>query len=62
MTDDEAMDVLKEWIKPDGGLFCLGQYVAYTPGESTVVLDAEFSIDELEAIVWWMKNAKANAV
>ncbi len=33
-----------------------GHYMCWKPGDDTITLDSEFTLDELEAIVWWWKN------
>jgi hypothetical protein len=54
-TLDEEMG---ELIQPDGGLYCLGWYVAWTPGRDEVTLDAEFTADELRWIADYMDRHK----
>lgn len=46
---------LGDLVQPDGGLYSLGHYTAWTPGHSTVTLDAAFTADELADIAAWMK-------
>lgn len=60
MTVEEAQRILGDWIQSDGGLYCLGQYVAWTPPNDSVTLDSAFTADELEAIAVWMRH-KASA-
>ena len=33
-----------------------GHYMAWSPSDDTITLDSEFTLEELEAIVWWLKN------
>lgn len=55
--DQAAAEVmLKDYIKPDGGLFDCGHYLSWTPGDEEIVLDDRFTADELEAIVYWMRH------
>ena len=56
MNEEKARAVLKDYIQQDGGLFCLGHYMAWNKGNRSVTLDSIFSAEELEAIAWWMKN------
>lgn len=58
MTEKRAKKILKRWIEPDNGLFCLGQYVAWpiSGDKKQACLDSSFTADELEAIAWWMRN------
>ena len=58
MNEQEAEETLKDYIQADKGLYCLGHYLAWTPGDKYIVLDDSFELDELEAIVWYMKNTK----
>lgn len=57
MTEDQAAEILKEAIKPSGGLYNLGWYLDWS-GQKTAVMDGEFTADQLEAIAWWMRNKK----
>lgn len=57
MNEQKAREILGDSIRPDGGLFEGGQYMEWSVGDENIVLDARFSADELEAIVWWMRNA-----
>ena len=57
MNKEKAQEILKEYIQPDGGLSCLGHYLSYSPGDDSITLDCSFGIEELEAIVWWMRNS-----
>jgi hypothetical protein len=54
MLDDSELLKMKELIQPDGGLYCLGWYLAWTPGNKTATLDAEFTSDELRWIADYM--------
>ena len=56
MDEEAARKILKGYIEEDGGLYCLGHYLAWSPGDDDICLDCRFSADELEAIVWWMRN------
>ena len=56
MNKDKATHILRDYIQPDRGLYCLGHYLAWTPGDDEITLDCRFTVDELDAIVWWMKN------
>lgn len=47
---EEARQHVAEAIQPDGGLFNLGWYLGWTPGDSEAVLDGRFTADELRAI------------
>ena len=58
MNEQRAREVLGDIIQPDGSLYCIGHYIAWTKGDTSVCLDCNFDADELEAIVWWMQNVK----
>lgn len=57
MNEERAREILKDYIQDDGGLQSLGHYMSWTPSDNTIKLDDDFDPDELEAIVWWMRNA-----
>lgn len=59
MTEAEVREILGSDIKPNGNLACTGRYLYWQFGHDFACLDADFSADELEAIAWWMKNAKS---
>lgn len=59
MDEQRAREILGGLIQPDGGLYDLGHYIAWTPGEEDVRLDDRFTIEELEAIVWWVRHSPA---
>lgn len=56
MTLEEAKEILKDEIQPDLGLYCLGHYMAWTPGDKSITLDCSFDVEELEAIVTYIKS------
>ena len=58
MDEAKAKKVLGDYIQTDGVLHNLSHYTAWAPGDSTICLDDYFTIKELEAIIWWMKNHK----
>lgn len=43
-------------ICSDNSLSMLGHYMSWQPGDDNITLDSEFEVEELEAIIWWMKN------
>lgn len=51
---EELDDLVKDAIEPDGGLFCLGWYLSWTPGEPTACLDDRFTAKQLRDIANWM--------
>lgn len=58
ITNDEAAieQLGTDSICEDKGLYNLGRYFAWTPGEEDICLDGRFCVRELEAIVYWMKT------
>ena len=52
----EEIADLRGCIQPDNGLFNLGHYMSWTPGEREIVLDCRFSLPELRAIVAHMEK------
>jgi len=58
MNKEIAIDILKDRIRPNGALCSYDHYMNWYPGEGTITLDDSFTDDELEAIVWWMRNIK----
>jgi hypothetical protein len=54
-----AREILGSSVQSDGSLHdTTQQYMWWSPGDSTITLDSEFTLEELEAIVWWLKNSK----
>ena len=51
-----ARRILGTAIQDNDDLSCLGHYMSWSKGDKTITLDSEFTIEELEAIVWWVKN------
>lgn len=47
---------LAAYIQPDGGLYCLGRYLSWSPGDKQITLDSDFTASELSAIVYWMEH------
>jgi len=56
MTEEQAREILKDYIQKNGGLYCLGHYLCWNPGEKTITLDDDFKPEELEAIAFWMRR------
>ena len=55
MDEAKARSILGDAIQPDNSLFNLGEYVSYEVGDTDVCLDARFTVEQLEAITWWMR-------
>ncbi len=56
MTLPEAEAYLADDIEPDGGLFSLGRYLAFTPRCDEITLDGRFTLQDLQAIVVYMEG------
>lgn len=56
---DKVNKEMSEMIQSDGGLYCLGWYVAWTPGRENATLDAEFTAAELRWIADYMDRVTA---
>ncbi len=60
MDEKTAREILKDYIRDDNKLrlnypfFC--EWPSLASGKTRIRLDGEFSIYQMEAIVWWMKN------
>lgn len=54
LTDAQRAELAAE-IQEDGGLYCLGEYLAWSPGDETATLDGQFTAERLEAIAAWMR-------
>ncbi len=60
MDERKARKILGSWIKEDNGLYNLTEYLGWHADRNWATLDGEFTVDELEAIAWWMKNKRRN--
>jgi hypothetical protein len=57
VTYEDACYYLSKEIQPDGTLHSLGWYLSADPAvPERIVLDGEFSVKDLEAIVAYMKG------
>ena len=56
MDEAKAREILGDAINPDGGLYNLGWYLGWPPGNADATLDGSFTADDLDAIAWWMRN------
>ena len=50
------ISVLNEDVSKDGGLFNLGWYLGWTPGNEDAVLDGDFTAKDLRAIACYMET------
>jgi hypothetical protein len=65
MDEKEARELLEGSIaNPDQDDECYilqpggEKFISWMKGEKEIQLDGYFIVEELEAIVWWMKNKK----
>ena len=56
MTDERMREILSDSITDDGGLYSLGWYLAWTPGNKDACLDGNFTAEDLEAVARWMRK------
>lgn len=56
MNEEKAREILGAAIRPDNSLSSLGPYIGWAPGDADICLDADFTVDELEALTWWLRN------
>lgn len=56
MNEAQATKILEGSILKDNSLHNLYNYFDWSIGETNIVLDGQFDIEELEAIAWWMRN------
>jgi hypothetical protein len=63
MDEAKAREILKSMINEAGDLYC-GSPAYVRPYEKAdlVLLDGDFTADELEAIAWWMRNISTRSV
>jgi hypothetical protein len=62
MDDYQAQDILDAALDHDGGLYKLSDYICWTPGDQTITLDGEFTTEQLEAMVVYIKYRRENPV
>lgn len=58
MNLEKVKQILGDDVVKDAGLYSLGGYIGWTVGDKEIVLDGEFTADELEAILWCMRHLK----
>ena len=61
MNEERAKEILGDRIQADGGLFDRRNCINYFPEDPKILLAAEFDVEELEAIVWWMRHHAESA-
>ena len=61
MDEKKAKKLLGKMIKSDGSIdvdWCSFHYCSWTKPDPVLKLDGIFSIEQLNAIVWWVNNKK----
>lgn len=56
MNEEMARKILPVREDDDGLGPSYGHYMEWTPGRDKICLDSNFTIEELEAIIWWIRN------
>lgn len=56
MDYKRALEILGDTVQADGGLHNSSQYISWNNGDIDITLDSSFDVDELEAIVVYMKE------
>lgn len=56
MDEEKARKILGDTVQEDGSLYNLGHYINWEHGDTDIVLDDRFTVEELVAIVWWMQH------
>lgn len=60
MDEARAREILKLYIEDDDLLWSSekhsGEYLHWSHDNKLATLDGLFSVEELEAITWWMRN------
>jgi len=58
MNEKKAEKILKDWACEDGSLHDSVKYLNWYKGNKIILLDGDFTAEELKAIAWWMENKK----
>lgn len=56
MNNKRAKEILKNYIRKDNSLHSYEQYTSWNKKDKTILLDGDYSIELLEALVYWMKK------
>jgi hypothetical protein len=57
MNEEEARQILGTAIRDNDSISSMGDYMAWEPTDGeNVMLDGGFTVRELEALTWWMRN------
>ena len=58
MDEQKAKAILGDAIGADESLYSLGWYLFWDKGNDEATLDGKFTLEELQAITWWIENKK----
>jgi hypothetical protein len=56
--EEIVREILKESIKSDNSLHDIERPLAWYGNNKIITIEGHYSLDELEAIVWWVKHKK----
>ena len=56
MNEEIARKILVDMVQSDNTLYSISYYIDWDFEEKIGQIDARCTIEELEAIVWWVKN------
>lgn len=56
MNEELARKILGDWITEAGNLDSLTNYISWHKGGYEITMDGTFTIEQIEAITWWIKN------
>jgi hypothetical protein len=58
MNEEKAKKILSKFIQ-DGNILTgetFTDHIFWFPSENTVGIEGEFTLEEIEALAWWIKN------
>jgi hypothetical protein len=58
MNETRARVIMADILRESDGALKSVRYIDWNPGDKSITMDDNFKIEELEAILWWVKNYK----
>jgi hypothetical protein len=58
MNNTRARVIMADMMRESDGALKSVRYIDWNPGDTSITMDDNFTIEELEAILWWVKNYK----
>jgi len=58
MNEESARELLGSSINKDNSLYNCGWYLDWPNFNNAVTMDGEFTVKDIEAILWWVNNKK----